>query len=112
MGTRKLAVESADYLARFDPHELLIASTRYFVGRRSIATVCFARTLAEAWPSLPEHTRAVIERDLEEAFRLDEILREEGEACTPLGDNCAREAWELVRAAYRATDNDPKHTEG
>ena len=89
------------HLTAFDPHSLLIAAQRYYQGRRTIATASFARELAEAWPMIPAHTRNIIRRDLEQAFKDDDNARARGETYRPLGMDCDREAWELVRQAWQ-----------
>ena len=65
----KYRVSPVPYALRhFDPHMLLIAATRYFIGRMTIATCSFAQDeLAKAWPHIPQKTRAIIRRELEEA---------------------------------------------
>lgn len=69
--------QSHDHLTAFDPHTLLIAAQRYYQGRRTIAAASFARELAEAWPTIPAHTRRVIQRDLEREFEDDDTARRE-----------------------------------
>lgn len=88
-------------LRHFDPHMLLIAATRYFMGRMTIATCSFAREeLARAWPEIPEHTRRIIRLDLEEAFLADDRDRESGSGYRALGWDCDRASWEHVRKAW------------
>ena len=87
-------------VAHFDPHELLCASARYFIGRSTLSTNAFAETLAEVWACLPKWTQGVIRRDLEEAFRGDDIARDAGRAGYYLGQDCDRAAWEKVRQAW------------
>ena len=99
----KYRVSPVPYALRhFDPHMLLIAATRYFIGRMTIATCSFAQDeLAKAWPHIPQKTRAIIRRELEEAFRDDDNDREQGASRRTLGWDCDREAWEAVRAAWQ-----------
>ncbi len=92
--------QSHHHLTAFDPHSLLIAAQRYYQGRRTIAAANFAEELAKAWPTIPEHTRSVIKRDLTDAFKDDDKARARGETCRPLGMDCDREAWERVRQAW------------
>lgn len=91
------------HLDAFDPHMLLIAAVRYFTGRQTIATCAFARELAEAWPTIPEHTRNIIKRDLEDEFRRDDEARKDDppRSFCPLGSDCDRQAWEMVREAWK-----------
>lgn len=89
------------HLEAFDPHSLLIGAQRYYQGRATIAAASFAQELANAWPRLPENTRVVIRRDLEEAFADDDKARAEGGQFKPLGWDCDRQAWEQVRHAWQ-----------
>ncbi len=88
------------HLLAFDAHEMLIFATRYCTGRQTIAAASFARELAEAWPTIPSHTQRVIQRDLTDAFKDDDEARARGETYRPLGMDCDREAWEMVRQAW------------
>lgn len=91
---------SHQHLEAFDAHELLIFAARYCTGRKTIAAASFAEQLAEAWPTIPAHTRRVIQRDLEREFEDDDMARAEGSAYRPLGMDCDRQAWELVRQTW------------
>ena len=88
------------HLLAFDAHEMLIFATRYCTGRKTIAAASFARELAEAWPTIPAHTRNIIRRDLTDAFKDDDEARARGETYRPLGMDCDRQAWEAVRQAW------------
>lgn len=89
-------------LSYFDgaPDELVFWSFRYFLGRRTIATCCFAEDLAKAWPYLNERCASMIRRELDEEFAKDDRARSEGLGYKTLGDDCDRDAWEKVRKAY------------
>jgi len=97
-----------EWLRHFDLDILVMAATRYFMGRRTIATCAYARELATAWPELPDSVKTVLRRDLKREFELDDMARErakkEGKkpyaSSFPLGDTCDRESWELVRNAW------------
>jgi hypothetical protein len=78
---------------------LWIGAFRYYCGRRSYAVSAFCEMLIREWPSLPEHTRSIIKRDLEEEFIIDDRAREEGEFKT-LGDDIDRSQWEEVRKLW------------
>ena len=93
--------QSHRHLTAFNPHCLLIAAQRYYQGRRTIAAASFARELAEAWPTIPAHTRNIIKRDLSDAFKNDDKARARGETYRPLGMDCDRQAWEMVRQAWQ-----------
>ena len=77
-------------LAPFDAAEMLICTTRYYTGSRTISASTWAEDLARHWASLPEGARIVIKRDLENAFKRDNAL----------GADCDRVMWEKVRAAW------------
>ena len=95
------SVASAGWFSRFEPHCLLIAATRYYLGRMTISTCAFARDLAAAWPEIPEHTRSVLLRDIEDEFRRDDTARERGDEYKPLGMDCDRAAWQQVRNHWK-----------
>ena len=80
---------------------LIFWAFRYFVGRRTIHTCCFARDLATAWPFLSEEIKHLIERDLERDFEFDDNSRASGLKFRTLGHDCDRAAWELVRACWK-----------
>lgn len=87
----------------FDPHTLVIAATRYYMGRRTIHATHFAQfELAKNWWQLPEGTRLVIQRDLEMEFERDDEARTRGDLFLPLGEDCDRAAWECVRRAWES----------
>jgi len=77
----------------FDVDELIHCSFRYFLGRRTIATCAFAKDLSKAWDYLKPITRKMIGRELLKAYEEAEINPE----WKPLGDDCDREAWDLVK---------------
>ena len=97
-----------EWLRHFDLDTLVMASTRYFMGRMTIATCAHARELAKAWPELPDNVKTVLRRDLEREFELDDKARERAKksgkrpylSSFPLGWDCDRESWELVRQAW------------
>ena len=88
------------HLRGFDPHTLLIAATRYFLGRMTISTCAHAEELAAAWPNIPESTRIFLRLDIEREFELDDKARARGDDYKPLGMDMDRAAWEKVRAAW------------
>lgn len=79
---------------------LVFWSFRYFLGRMTIVTTVFAQNLAAAWPLLSGVTKDLIKRELEDAFERDDRCRKEGVTYKPLGDDCDREGWQLVRNKY------------
>lgn len=87
--------------------ELVFWSFRYFMGRMTIATCCFADELARAWPLLDERTQNLIRKELDEAFSKDDEMRADPVCSShyyPLGMDCDRTHWEKVRAAYTANE--------
>ena len=89
-GKRYVPEPELSALAPFDAVEMLICTTRYYIGRSTISASTWADDLARHWASLPEGARIVIKRDLENAFERDNAL----------GDDCDRVMWEKVRAAW------------
>ena len=82
---------------------LWICATRYMLGRMTYAVGNFCDALVRHWPTLPEHTRAIIKRDVEEKFERDDRMRDEGKGDIyplPLGHDCDRAQWERVRRLY------------
>lgn len=85
--------------------DIIFWAFRYFLGRMTIATWGFARDLATAYPFLSKKVRNAIKKELEEAFERDDAERakkKEGEiSWLPLGHDCDRQSWELVRSNWR-----------
>ena len=81
-GKRYVPEPELSALAPFDAVEMLICTTRYYIGRSTISASTWADDLARHWASLPEGARIVIKRDLENAFDCDHVM------------------WEKVRAAW------------
>ena len=98
---RNHAIEPV-WLDYFDPHNLLVGATRYYLSGRSICACGFARELAAAWNDIPKHTQAALKRDIENELYHDSIVRKHAEKIGPLGHNFEREEWEKVRQAWEA----------
>jgi hypothetical protein len=64
-----------------------------------MSDVC-AEWIVKMWSEFSEKNRAIIKRDLEQAFCDDDRHRAEGDTFKPLGDDCDRRAWEKVRALW------------
>ena len=95
-------------LAQLDTHTLLIGTTRYYLGRMTIAANYFAKyELAKAWPLIPLHTRTILQRNIEEAFQRDDKARADGLQYFPLGMDCDRAAWQTVRNHWQGQDTPP-----
>ena len=92
------------YLDHFDEHILVISTTRYYLGRRSMGVSSFTRRLAKAWGEIPEHTRRILRRDIEREFQRDDWARAEGKDMRFLGDDCDRKSWEDVREAWQKAE--------
>jgi len=98
-----------NFLRFFRGDDLLISTTRYYLGRMTAAAGAFAAQLAEAWPTIPSGARSIIRRDIQQQFVDDDLTRSRDEANgiddpLPLGHDCDRQSWELVRTAWRQQD--------
>jgi hypothetical protein len=80
---------------------MAIAAVRYCLGRMTYITSDCAEWLCEQWPNIKSSARAVIQRDIEEAFTRDDEVRARDVAYKPLGWDCDRAEWEKVRALWR-----------
>lgn len=100
MQPRKLA----GYLSA---EELLIPATRYYLGRQTIATCAHADELAAQWGQIDPMRQSILRRDIEEAFRDDDRDRARNSIVLALGADCDRLAWEKVRKAWEASDENP-----
>jgi hypothetical protein len=79
---------------------MVIAAFRYCLGRRTYIVETCADWVVKMWPVFSEKSRAIIKRDLEQAFCDDDRHRAEGDTYKTLGDDCDRRAWEKVRALW------------
>ena len=111
MKTKKYKVSEQDtkLLSCFDsPSDLVFWSFRYFLGRMTIATCCFAESLAKGWEHLDPRIQELIKRELEKEFVRDDEARKDRlenpesiyKDWLPLGMDCDREVWQKVRNAY------------
>jgi hypothetical protein len=57
-------------------HQLLINATRYALTRHSYAPSNCCELIRAKWPEIPEQTRNIIARDVDEAIRDDEDLKQ------------------------------------
>jgi hypothetical protein len=87
------------------PPFLVIFAFRYALGRMSTAPSDVCDYLRANWASLDEPTRKLIQRELEAAFTEDDRHRadypEECQSGRPLGWDCDRYTWELVRQLWK-----------
>jgi hypothetical protein len=83
-----------------DHHWITWAAMRYCLGRRTYITGMAASWLIEHWPNIDTSAQKIIQRDVEDEFRLDDLARESGATYRPLGDDCDRREWERVRELW------------
>lgn len=87
--------------------DMIAFAFRYALGRMSTAPSTCADWLVAHWHLVPARTRAIIIRDLEEAFDRDDRFKAhekntiELKNWRPLGHDCDRAQWARVRALYR-----------
>jgi hypothetical protein len=85
------------------PDSMIHQSFRYVLGRMTYAVGVWCDWAVANWDKIPNSEKAIIERELEEAFDLDDTTRRTGGSdFLPLGHDCDRQQWERVRAMYRA----------
>ena len=82
------------------PDRFIHQTTRYILGRRTYAVAEHTEWLIENWHRIPDHEKAIIQKDLEREFFQDDILREHNLFSGPLGMTCDRREWEKVRALW------------
>ena len=80
---------------------LWIGAFRYYCGRQSYAVSWFCEIIVREWATLPKRARAIIQRDLEKEFELDDRFRATGEGWKTLGADIDRREWEKVRALWQ-----------
>lgn len=93
------AADVLDAMAAHD-HLMVMAATRYCLGRMTYIVSECADWLVKIWPLLNDKTRAIIQRDIEEAFTRDDADREANREYKALGWDCDRQSWERVRALW------------
>ena len=98
-----------------EPQQLVLwlGALRYYLGRSTGAVHEFCEMLIATWPALSMNVRALVQRDIEEAFARDDIEWDHVAARTPfgekpvrplnmpLGQECDWQAWRQVRALWR-----------
>lgn len=82
---------------------LLIGATRDALPRYGYIVRDVCDLLVTHWPELPERARAIIKREVEEAFLEYEAFTEQavGAKIMPLGGASDRAEWRRVRGLYR-----------
>ena len=101
------AADVLDAMAGHD-HLMVIAATRYCLGRMSYIVSDCADWLIKIWPRLDKSTKTIIKRDIEDEFRRDNKAREDGGTYRPLGMDCDRKQWERVRALWSDCHGQPE----
>ena len=79
---------------------MAIAAVRYCIGRMTYITGDCGEWLLQQWPNIRPSARAVIQRDIDEAFARDDEARESGDSYRPLGCDCDRAEWQKVRELW------------
>lgn len=80
---------------------MAVAAVRYCLGRRTYIVSDCRVWLYEIWDKLPVKAKAIIQRDVEGAFRRDDEDRAAGKDYRALGGDCDRRDWEQVRKLWR-----------
>lgn len=93
------ACEVLEAMAAHD-HLMVIAATRYCMGRMTYIVGNCVDWLIQIWPLLSVQTRNIIRRDIEEAFDRDDRDREFNHSINYLGHDCDRKEWERVRRLW------------
>ena len=83
-----------------DLNDLWIGAFRYYCGRATIAVSSFCDSLIKNVDSMPGQAKAVIERDLLEAFESDDRDRENNRDYKTLGHDCDRAKWTEVLKVF------------
>ena len=95
----EFAIEVLDAMAGHD-HLMVIAATRYCIGRMTYVVGDCVAWLIKLWPMLSDNTRKILQRDIEEHFARDDEDREAGRERKALGWDCDRKEWEKVRRLW------------
>ena len=93
------AVDVMDAMAGHD-HLMVIAATRYCLGRMTYIVSDCADWLIKIWPLLSPSTQRIVRADIEEAFDRDDADREAGRTYKALGHDCDRHQWARVRGLW------------
>jgi hypothetical protein len=91
---KKVTLKTKTILDVMDLDELIHASFRYYLGRRTISTCTFAKNLARIFSLLNKHTKQMLSRELLQAYEAAERLPD----AKILGDQCDLKYWNLVKA--------------
>ena len=93
---------AADVLNAMSGHDhlMVIAATRYCLGRMTYIVSDCADWLIKIWPLLSPSTQRIVRADIEEAFSRDDDDREHGRTYKALGHDCDRHQWARVRRLW------------
>lgn len=80
---------------------MVIAAHRYCLGRMTYIVGDCVDWLLSIWGELDDNTRAIIQRDTEEAFKRDDEDRADGKDHMALGHDCDRREWEKLREMWK-----------
>ena len=94
------AVDTLDAISGHG-HLMVIAATRYCLGRMTYIVSDCADWLIKIWPLLSPSTQRIVRLDIEEAFERDDADREAGRTYKALGHDCDRHQWARVRGLWR-----------
>lgn len=97
----EFAISVLDAMAGHD-HLMIVAATRYCLGRMTYVVSDCASWLIKTWPMLSDNTKSIIQRDIDEAFARDDEDRAAGRQFKALGWDCDRKEWERVRRLWSA----------
>ncbi len=94
---------AADALNAMSGHDhlMVIAATRYCLGRMTYVVGDCCDWLIKIWPLLSPSTQRIVRLDIEEAFERDDADREAGRTYKALGHDCDRHQWARVRGLWR-----------
>lgn len=91
----------------FDIDDMIMSTTSYYLGRRTIQTGDFCERLVRAWPQLSGGVKRYVKTVVNNAFAHDDFVRNVMDVGTlPLGDDCDRASWETVRNLWREEECD------
>ena len=83
------------------PDRMIHQSFRYCLGRMSYAVGDWCQWCRGNWQDIPENEKAIIKRELEDAFEMDDRARAEDWSYKPLGMDMDRREWETVRVLWK-----------
>jgi hypothetical protein len=81
---------------------MITSAIRYCLGRRTYIVSDCCDWIVANWNDWPDNVKAIIRRDIEEAFTRDRLWQ--GESL--LGDDRDKRAWEKVKALW-GNNNEP-----